>query len=354
MKKIRRLLVFVGVLALFAWGCGPSAPPPPPPPPTIPTTTLPPAPKTFTVPDVGIEMVPIPAGKFTMGSFKDEAKFVGAFIESEDEGQHSVEITQPFWMSTLEVTQKQWLSLTGTGIQAQFNKMFFNTDKTLLFGSTWVSFKDLFFLIVDDFDNPSELETFLRKYGAGIFSDKEPDRPMSCVSYEEALQFCSLLTSIERTAGRLPDGYVYSLPTEAQWEYACRAGTVTAYGGDVVAMGVFFRNDKGSGGKADENDYYPKTRFGNSTGKANKWGLFDMHGNLAEWCLDWYGRYPSETATYTASKDPVGPRLGEARVYRGGSFISSPAECRSAYRSRAKPNARDISIGFRVVLVPRR
>ena len=69
MKKIRRLLVFMGLLALFNWGCGPSAPPPPPPPPTIPTTTLPPAPKTFTVPDVGIEMVPIPAGKFTMGSF---------------------------------------------------------------------------------------------------------------------------------------------------------------------------------------------------------------------------------------------------------------------------------------------
>ncbi len=354
MKMNMQNLIATSVLVWAVCGCRPPALPPK-------TTAQTPAEQTpatqptglkaFTLPDLGIEMMPIPAGKFTMGSFADEAEFVGDFIDSEDEGRHPVEISKPFWMSTLEVTQKQWLSLTGTGIQAQFDKMFSNNDRTLLFGTTWVSFKDLFFLIVDDFDNPNELETFLRKYGAGIFSDKEPNRPMSCVSYDEAVRFCKLLTETERAAGRLPEGHVYSLPTEAQWEYACRAGTVTAYGGDVVTMDVFFRNDKGSGDKADEKDYYPKTRFGNSSGKANKWGLVDMHGNLAEWCLDWYGRYPDAVSV---SSDPVGPRSGEARVYRGGSFFSSPAECRSAYRSRAKPSARDISIGFRVVLTPGR
>lgn len=369
MKRTINISILLGIVVFLADGCSPPSPSSPPtsqpvttvttttqPVATVTTTTQPEVPEDFTIPDIGIIMKPIPAGKFTMGSFEDEASFVGDSISATDERQHPVEISRPFWISTYEITQKQWLSLTGIGIQSQFDKMASSNEKNLLFGCSWVQFKDLIFLIFDNFDDPSEVEEFLLKYGLGIFSDQDPFRPMSCVSYDEALQFCRLLTATERAAGRLREGHIYSLPTEAQWEYVCRAGTVTPFAGDVIAMGVFYKVDKGSEEKTDLKTYYPLSRFDpkgkvNFKGQANKWGIVDMHGNLDEWCLDWYGEYPMDSRVV---KDPTGPNLGKARVVRGGSFLSSPAECRSAYRYSAIHGARSITLGFRVVLTPAR
>ena len=124
------------------------------------------------------------------------------------------------------------------------------------------------------------------------------------------------------------------LPTESEWEYACRAGSTGAYGGtgDLDEMGWYSNN---SGGKA-----HPVGRK-----KPNAWGLFDMHGNVAEWCADWYGHYPSRSVT-----DPTGPASGPSRVLRGGCWYFYAGDCRSAGRFRHGPGYRnDSSLGFRLV-----
>lgn len=369
MKSTKQVLAIATVFAFGIGACSPRKPPPDPGPSSVPaepdisappsTPAVAPSPQTsaplelqaFVIPDLGVEMVPIVAGRFMMGSSEDEAALVGDVVMSDDEGRHSVEITKPFWMSKLEITQKQWLSITGVGIQDQFDKMLFSDEKLLQFGISWVTFKDYFFLANDLINDPGEAEALLLIYRQGISSTSDPSLPMACVSYTEAMQFCKLLTESERSAGRLPAGYCYTIPTEAQWEYACRAGTVSAYAGDVVEMDVYCKSGNLIPPSGNSNHLYPRGRGNASRSRGNKWGLVDMHGNLAEWCLDWYGPYP---VGKDVAKDPVGPRGGEGRVIRGGSFLSTPAECRSAFRSYAKPEARTIEIGFRVVLSPSR
>ncbi|MCX6875998.1 MAG: formylglycine-generating enzyme family protein [Verrucomicrobia bacterium] len=124
------------------------------------------------------------------------------------------------------------------------------------------------------------------------------------------------------------------MPTEAQWEYACRAGTTGDYAGKLPEMAWFSEN---SGRKT-----HPV-----GTKKANAWGLHDMHGNVWEWCADWYGDYPKGAVT-----DPTGSNNGSYRVYRGGSWRSVGTRCRSAYRSGGPPDDRSSSIGCRVAAVP--
>ena len=131
---------------------------------------------------------------------------------------------------------------------------------------------------------------------------KGANLPVEQVSYDEALAFCRKVTEQERAAGRLPEGYEYTLPTEAQWEYACRAGTTGNYAGNLDAM-AWYSGNSGStthavGGK-----------------QANGWGLNDMHGNVWEWCLDWYGNYAGGRVT-----DPRGASSGSNRVGRGGGW----------------------------------
>jgi formylglycine-generating enzyme required for sulfatase activity len=133
----------------------------------------------------------------------------------------------------------------------------------------------------------------------------------------------------------------YRLPTEAEWEYACRAGSNTAY---------FFSNDDGS---LAENAWYwmnsGRTTHPVGQKNPNAWGLYDMHGNVWEWCQDWYGEnyYSSTTRS-----DPKGPLSGSHRVLRGGSWISTPMKARSAVRNRHDPAYRDVSYGFRVAVSP--
>ena len=165
---------------------------------------------------------------------------------------------------------------------------------------------------------------------------KGPQNPVEQVSWNDAVKFCEKLSALpeEKAAGR-----VYRLPTEAEWEYACRAGTTTKYSfGDIEgALGDYAWYRANSGRKTH--------RVGEKRG--NPWGLYDMHGNVWEWCQDRYGGYPKGAVT-----DPTGPNSGSIRVLRGGCWISPAEFCRSAFRDRGSPSVRTRDLGFRVTCVP--
>lgn len=200
---------------------------------------------------------------------------VGEFTRN----SHRVRLTSAFLMGTTEVTQGQWLTVMG--------------------------------------NNPSHF--------------KGDDLPVEWVSWEEAVEFCRKLSEKE--------GKEYRLPTEAEWEYACRAGTTTEYSsgdGEDALKRVGWYSDN-SGGKTQP--------VGQK--QANAWGLYDMHGNVWEWCNDWYGGvYPNGEVT-----DPTGPATGSYRVIRGGSWGGTPRHCRSAIRLHDSPGSRGSGYGFRVVCV---
>ena len=245
--------------------------------------------------NVDLDINWIKPGTFMMGSPKNELG------RENKETQHQVTLTKGYWLGKYEVTQAQYKAVTGT--------------------------------------NPSW--------------DKGADLPVEQVTWNDAMKFCSKLTDIEREAGRLPEGYEYTLPTEAQWEYACRAGTTTALNSgknlsdeyqcpEMDEVGWYWYN----GGKESYNNNLICTHSGGQK-KPNAWGLYDMHGNVGEWCLDWYEDYPT-----TAVVDPTGPDTGTDRAVRWGSWWNAAWACRSAYRGNDKPNAVYASLGFRVALAP--
>ncbi|MCX6879911.1 MAG: formylglycine-generating enzyme family protein [Verrucomicrobia bacterium] len=168
-----------------------------------------------------------------------------------------------------------------------------------------------------------------------------PNRPVDSVTWAEAVQYCQNLTTSEQAAGRVPTGWSYRLPTEAEWEYACRAGTTTtySYGNDATAVRLgayawFALNSSGS-----THDVGLKG--------SNRWGLYDMMGNVYEWCSDWYGSLPGGNVT-----DPTGSSSGSGRVMRGGSWTGDSSNCTASFRCSFNPTYRNSSFGFRVVLAP--
>jgi formylglycine-generating enzyme required for sulfatase activity len=168
-------------------------------------------------------------------------------------------------------------------------------------------------------------------------SFKGSNRPVENVSWKDAVDFCRKLNSIEKKAGRVAQGKSYQLPTEAQWEYACRAYTTTAY-----SWGNYL---------SDSQANYNWNKYDNRKGEthnvgnyaANPWGFFDMHGNVLEWTADWY-HYSSGNPVF----DPSGPASGSRRVLRGGAWGSAGTQLRSAKRISVNPNDRNEFIGFRV------
>lgn len=228
---------------------------------------------------VKLELLQIPAGTFMMGSPDGEEGRYG------NESRVRVRITEPFYLGKTEITQVQWESVMG--------------------------------------NNPSHF--------------KGDNLPVERVSWDEAMEFCRKLTERERSAGRLLRDWKYTLPTEAQWEYACRAGTTTAYytgnsSGDLARAGWY---DANSGDKT-----HPVGQK-----MPNAWGLYDMHGNVWEWCLDRYG------SRLQGGDNPAGPKSGSCRVRRGGGWFFSARLCRSAHRIYASPGDRSFILGFRVALV---
>lgn len=227
--------------------------------------------------ELGLKFVLIPAGTFQMGSAADEAD------RGDDEGPPTqVTLTRSFFLGATDVTQGQYAAVMGT--------------------------------------NPSDFKAI------------GPNAPVENVTWADAMAFCQKLTAREKAAGRLPTGAIFTLPTEAQWEYACRAGTTDAYAGDPSAMAWYGDN---SGG----------TTHPVASKQPNAWGLYDMSGNVYQWCLDWYGKYPGG-----AVKDWAGPSTGKFHVLRGGSWYYSEAYCRSAYRD-FDPGFVGNILGFRVALI---
>ena len=212
--------------------------------------------------------------KITAGSF-----LMGSYEGIGDEDElpvREISITSDFYMGIYEVTQAQWEAVMG--------------------------------------NNPS--------------SFKGSDLPVETVSWEDAVEFCDKLSKLS--------GYDVSLPTEAQWEYACRAGAATRW---------FFGDDETLYGTYGETNVDAKT-YSVGSFEPNPNGLYDMYGNVMEWCLDYY------SSEYLADdlENPIGPKNGEAKVSRGGGWGGSPDTCRSGYRNACGADNATDGIGFRIVI----
>jgi len=194
-----------------------------------------------------------------------------------------------------------------------------------------VSFSRAFYLA----EHEMTQELFQAITGTNAAMIKGPRLPVELVSWDEAMECCRKLTRLTGTA--------FTLPTEAQWEYACRAGTSTpfSFGHDLDSKNANFDGEApyglGAAGPS-RGQVIPVGSF-----RPNAWGFYDMHGNVWEWCLDWYGKYP-----YQAVTDPQGPEAGVLRVYRGGSWLGSGANCRSAVRNSSEPQDKILGVGFRL------
>ncbi len=226
---------------------------------------------------VKLEMVLIPAGQFMMGS-PDLDKDAPA----DEKPQHRVRITKPFYLGKYLVTQEQWQAVMG---------------------------------------NPRG-------------SIKGPKNPVESVSWDECQEFLQQLD-------KQPGGGKFHLPTEAQWEYACRAGSSAKY---------FFGNKES---ELDDYAWYRKNSHITShpvgEKKPNAWGLYDMYGNVWEWCAD---RYSDEYYARSPADDPTGPAKGTGRVVRGGSWDAPALRCRSARRAPFYPERGDYLLGLRIAFVP--
>jgi formylglycine-generating enzyme required for sulfatase activity len=250
-----------------------------------------------------MKLVLIRRGKFTMGSPNDEVGR-GAM-----EGpRHVVEITRSFYMGAYEVTQAEYQKVTGT--------------------------------------NPSHFRP------GGAFASRvsglDTSRfPVETVDWDDSRAFCQKLSALpaEKRARR-----VYRLPSEAEWEYACRAGARDhvpfAFGKSLSSKQANFDGGRPYGGAAAGTPLHRAAAVGSY--KPNAWGLYDMHGNVWEWTADWYEDYSTRKGV---TKDPKGAATGTQRIFRGGSWTNDGSWCRSAKRYLAHPGAKNYLIGFRVVCV---
>ena len=256
---------------------------------------------------IGMKLTLIPAGKFLMGSPAGEAE------RDPEELQHEVVISRPFYMGVFEVTQGEYEKVMG---------------------------------------KPKEGGKYNPQNRGAFFAGEGPDHPMDQVSWNQAVEYCKRLSALpaEKKAGR-----AYRLPTEAEWEYACRAGTKSVFHfGDALSSKQANFNGAFPYGGADKGPNLKKTTKVGSFAP-NAWGLYDMHGNVAEWCSDWYD---PDYYKKSPKKDPTGPAEGVLPtgfagnfyyVVRGGCWLDEARACRAAYRFRCQQNEFYRLVGFRVV-----
>jgi sulfatase modifying factor 1 len=264
---------------------------------------------------IGMKLAHIPPGTFTMGSP------IGEKDRRTNEEQHEVEITKEFWLGIHEVTQKQFKEVMG------YNPSCFSRDGE---GKAGVEYK---------YDKPA----FSKAQAPADTSAF----PVENVSWEEATEFCAKLSN-RREEKR--NGRRYRLPTEAEWEYSCRGRApsyqVFHFGDSLSSRQANFAGTFPYGGAAKDLWLGRPCQAGSY--EKNRFGLFDMHGNVYEWCSDWYdqGYYAHSRRT-----DPTGPSEGEYRVVRGAAWNDVGWRCRSAYRFWRMPAYRDAFLGFRVALI---
>lgn len=238
-----------------------------------------------------------PPGSFFMGTPQESPHEIEQKYRMKEETPVTVMIGRGFWLGKCEVSQREWMSLFGT--------------------RPWIGHEYSFYVV------------------------ENPEHPAAFISWHDASNFCLTMTEREREAGRLPPGWEYLLPTEAQWEYACRAGTRTPYsfGGSPSLMPDYewFA----------ENAFDVGERYAHPVGtkRANPWGLHDMHGNMSEWCRDWY------VEALPGGTDPEVVEGGTDRVFRGCSWADPAWEGRSASRHHYQPHRRNYVLGFRAAIV---
>jgi sulfatase modifying factor 1 len=248
----------------------------------------------------GLRLCWCPPGKFVMGSPPTEPE------RRPDETQVQVTLTRGFWTAKFETTQGAWKRIVGE-LPGQFT----------------------------------------------VELPEGDDLPVGNVNFAEAESFCRKATDLARRAGEIPEGWEFRLPSEAQWEYACRAGTTTAtaFGDKLSSKQANFKGAPYNGGE-------PGPALGHVTKVGsyppNAWGIHDMHGNIYEWCRDWYvEKLPGgvDPDLYSADKAATKARNGAtSRCRRGGCWTEDGWPCRSAFRLRFEPERRFDHIGFRVVL----
>jgi formylglycine-generating enzyme len=295
---------------------------------------------------VKLKMVLIPAGEFMMGN-GESAKATAAFFTGKPHGeyltvrhfqdeqpQHRVRIAQPFHLGMYHVTRgqfRQFVNDTGYKTDAEKGEkpgaMGWHIEKGIAFNEKW-SWRNAAF-------------------------EQTDEHPVVNVSWNDAVAFCKWLSRKE--------GHTYRLPTEAEWEYACRAGTTTRYySGDdpetLARVGNVADATLVANWQSDRSLHYYTIKasdgyaFTSPVGsfQPNAFGLYDMHGNAWQWCADWYGaEYYADCAAVLAYS-PTGPYSGQARVVRGGSWDTWPSRNRSAQRLPARPCYRTDRLGFRV------
>jgi uncharacterized protein (TIGR02996 family) len=252
---------------------------------------------------IGMRLALIPPGRFRMGSPSGEKE------RGEDEPAHEVEITQPFYLGVFPVTQAQWQAVMGSNPSS--------------FSATGDGKEEVRGLDTSDF-------------------------PVEQVNWEEAQTFLEKWTAL---SGEKEKGWKYRLPTEAEWEYACRGGASSSasfsFGNSLSSTQANFHGNYPYGGAA-KGPYLERTSKVGSY-RPNAFGLLDMHGNVWEWCSDWYDE---DSSGKSPPQDPLGPSSGSFRVIRGGCWFYEARYCRVASRDRRSPSVRHNYLGFRVAAVP--
>ena len=293
-----------------------------------------------------------PAGTFMMGSPDWEAG-----RDSDSETRHAVTLSSGFWIGETEVTQGQW--------------------RALMNGETIYSLVQKGLMDNTQYEFEKRKQTWREYIGKETDSDPKSicgdlswDVPVYYVTWQEACRFCAILTEQERQAGRLPNGYEYRLPTEAEWEYACRAGTTTSLpnGKEIEIFGernapalnsiAWYAGNSSVDfyGRGWNSDNWKEKQFPGGfagphqvmTRQPNNWGIYDMVGNVFEWCLD-----RDCPISNVPMIDPVGNDSSvRDRIVKGGGWIKPAKWCRPSSRGHVDPAYRDNWLGFRVALAP--